>query len=85
MVVAVGKGVDRAHGKSEIRPKVRKPLTLDLLTAGMKSACELGTKGCVVVTAWPPLGRLSARSYLDSQLLSFVERVLMGISSSPRS
>ena len=33
-----------------------------------------------------PLGPLSARSHLDSQLLlSFVERVLMGVSSTPRS
>ena len=27
MVTAVGKGIDRAHGKSEVRPKVRKPLS----------------------------------------------------------
>ena len=33
----------------------------------------------------PLLGPLSARSHLDSQLLSFVERVLMRISSVPRS
>ena len=50
MVVAVGKGIDRAHGKSEIRPKVSKPLTWDLLTTGMKSACEVGTEGWVVWT-----------------------------------
>ena len=50
MVVAVGKGIDRAHGKSEIRPKVRKPLPWDLLTTGMKSACEVGTEGWVVWT-----------------------------------
>ena len=48
MVVAVGKGIDRAHGKSEIRRKVRKPLTWDLLTTGTESACELGTEGWVV-------------------------------------
>lgn len=45
MVAAVGKEIDRAHGKSEIHPKVRKPLTWDLLTTGIQSACELGTKG----------------------------------------
>ena len=27
MVVAVGRGIDRAHGRSGLRPKVRKPLT----------------------------------------------------------
>ena len=31
MVVAVGKGIDRAHGRSDVRPKVRKPLTWDML------------------------------------------------------
>ena len=34
--------------------------------------------------SWPPLEPLSARAHLDSQLLSFVERVLIGISSVPR-
>ena len=29
MVVAVGRGIDRAHGKSDVRPKVRKQLTWD--------------------------------------------------------
>ena len=27
MVVAVGRGVSRAHGRSDVRPKMRKPLT----------------------------------------------------------
>ena len=48
MVVAVGKGIDRAHGKSEVRPKVRKPLTWDLLTKGMESLTDAGTEGWVV-------------------------------------
>ena len=48
MVVAIGKGIDRAHGKSEVRPKVRKPLTWDLLTKGMKSAAEVDTEEWVV-------------------------------------
>ena len=31
MLVAVGRGIDRAHGGSDVRPKVRKPLTWDML------------------------------------------------------
>ena len=31
MVVAVGKGIARAHGRSDVRPKARKPLTWDML------------------------------------------------------
>ena len=34
MVVAVGKGIDRAHGRSNVRPKVRKPLAWDMLVQG---------------------------------------------------
>ena len=41
MVKAVGKGIDRAHGKSEVRPKVRKPLSWDLLTKGRRSVVEV--------------------------------------------
>jgi len=41
MVTAVGKGIDRAHGKSEVRPKVRKPLSWDLLTKGRRSVVEV--------------------------------------------
>ena len=48
MVVAVGKGIDRAHEKSEVHPKIRKPRTWDMLTTGRKSMCELGTEGWVV-------------------------------------
>ncbi|CAN0366452.1 unnamed protein product [Laminaria digitata] len=36
MVVAVGKGIGRAYAKSEVRLKVRKPLTWDPLTKGVK-------------------------------------------------
>ena len=50
MVVAVGKGIDRAHGKSEIHPNVREPLTWDSLATEMKSVCELGTEVWVVWT-----------------------------------
>ena len=34
MVVAVGRGIYRAHGRSDVRPKVRKPLTWDMLVQG---------------------------------------------------
>ena len=32
--VAVGRGIDRAHGRSDVRLKVRKPLTWDMLVQG---------------------------------------------------
>ena len=48
MVTAVGKGIDRAHGKSEVRPKVRKPLSWDLLTKGRRSVAEVETEGWVI-------------------------------------
>ena len=34
MVTAVGKGIDRAHGKMEVCPKVMKSFSWDLLTRG---------------------------------------------------
>ena len=34
MVVAVGRGIDRTHGRSDVTPKVRKPLTWDMLGQG---------------------------------------------------
>ena len=34
MVVAVERGIDRAHRRSDVRPKVRKPLTWDMLVQG---------------------------------------------------
>ena len=48
MVTAVGKGIDRAHGKSEVRPKVRKPLSWDLLTTGRRSVAVVETGGWVI-------------------------------------
>ena len=42
MIVAVGKGIDRAHGKSEARPKVRKPLTSEMLIAGQEAVEQMG-------------------------------------------
>ena len=47
MVVAVGKGIDRAHGKSEIKPRVRKPLSWDLLLKGKSVLQETGEGGVV--------------------------------------
>ena len=34
MVVAVGRGIYRAHGRSDVRPEGRKPLTWDMLVQG---------------------------------------------------
>lgn len=48
MVIAVGKGTDRAYGKSEVRPKVRKPLSWELPTKGSRSVAKVGTEGWVV-------------------------------------
>eukprot|EP00904_Undaria_pinnatifida_P003784 jgi/Undpi1/13406/HiC_scaffold_8.g03065.m1 len=48
MVTAVGKGIDRAHGKSEVRPKVRKPLSWELLTKGRGCVAGVETEGWVV-------------------------------------
>ena len=48
MVLAVGKGIDRAHGKSDVRPKVRMPLTWDMLAQGMESVTEVGTERSVI-------------------------------------
>lgn len=44
VVVAVGSGIDRAHGRLELRPRVRKPLTWAMLVEGKK---DLG---------WPRVG-----------------------------
>lgn len=48
MATSVGKGINRAHGKSEVRPKVRKLLLWVLLTKGRKSTAEVGTERWVV-------------------------------------
>lgn len=48
MVIAVEKGIDRAHGKSDIKPRVRQPLTWAMLTDG-KSALTDGGIGWQVV------------------------------------
>ena len=47
-VTAIRKGIDRAHVKSEVRPKVRKPLSWDLLTKGRRSVGEVETEGWVI-------------------------------------
>ena len=48
MVTAVEKGIDGAHGKSEVRSKVRKPLSWDLLTKGRRCVAEVETEGWVI-------------------------------------
>ena len=45
MVTAVGKGIDRADGKSEVRSKVSKPISWDLLTKRRRSVAEGRPKG----------------------------------------
>ena len=47
-VTAVGKGIDRAHGKLVVHPKARKPLSWDLLTKGRRSVAEVETEGWVI-------------------------------------
>ena len=44
----MGKGIDRAHGKSEIKPRVRKPLSWDLLLLKGKSVLQETGEGGVV-------------------------------------
>ena len=48
MVHAVGKGIDRAHGKYDVRPRVRMPLTWDMLTEGMDRVINVGLEGSVI-------------------------------------
>lgn len=48
MVTAVGKGIDRAHGNSEVRPKVPKPLSWKILTKGRRGVAKVETEGWVV-------------------------------------
>ena len=48
MVVAVGKGIDRAHGRSDVRPKVRKVLTWDMLVQGWEILANRGHEWSVV-------------------------------------
>lgn len=47
MVVAVGKGIDRAHGKSDVKPTVRKPLNWKILEQGRGLLFAMGTEGKV--------------------------------------
>ena len=57
----------------------------ELMTLRSNLPLSLSSAWVHHVTAASSCVPLSARSHLDSQLLSFVERVLMGISSVPRS
>ena len=42
MVLAVGKIISRARGKSDLRSRVRMPLTWDVLTKGMGRVIKVG-------------------------------------------
>ena len=48
MVVAVGKGIDRAYRRSVVRPKVRKLLTWDMLLQGWEIFANGGHEWSVV-------------------------------------
>ena len=48
MVLAVGKGIDRAHGKSDVRPRVRMSLTCNMLTEGMDRVMVVGPEESVI-------------------------------------
>ena len=48
MVVAVGKGIDRAHGRSDVRPKVRNSLVWDMLVQGWAVFTKRGHECSVV-------------------------------------
>ena len=48
MVVAVGKKIDRAHGRYDVRPKVRKPLTWDMPVQGWGILANRGHEWTVV-------------------------------------
>ena len=45
MIVAVGKGMVRAHGKSEVCSKVRKRLNWEMLIAGRVAVEQIGATG----------------------------------------
>lgn len=46
-IVAVGQGIDREHGTSDIKPRVRKPLTRGMIRAGRAVKEALGEEGKV--------------------------------------
>ena len=48
MIVAVGKGIYRAHVRSDVRSKVRKPLTWHMLAQGSGSFANRGLEWPVV-------------------------------------
>ena len=48
LVLAVGKGIDRAHGKSDVRHRVRMPLIWNMLTEGMDRVIEVGPEESVI-------------------------------------
>ena len=48
MVLAVGKGIDRAHGNSDVRPRFRMPLMWSMLIEAMDRVIEVGSEGSVM-------------------------------------
>ena len=63
-------------------PGYRSPLSPpELMPVCSNFPLSLSSSGSPCYSLGPLLGPLLARSHLDSQLLSFVERILMGISS----
>lgn len=48
MIVAVGKGIDKAHGKSRVKPRARKPMTWSMSIEGKEAVFNSGEAGCVV-------------------------------------
>ena len=48
IVLAVGKGIDRAQGKSDVRPRVEMPLMWNMLTEVMDRVIEVGPEGSAI-------------------------------------
>ena len=48
MVVAVCKGIDRAHGWSDVKPRTRRPLTWNVLLSGKASVWGMRVEGPVI-------------------------------------
>ena len=48
MVLAVGKGIDRVQGKGDVKPRVRKPLSWDMLWDGKNEVLTADGGGSVM-------------------------------------
>ena len=75
MVIAVGRGIYRAHGRSDVRPKVRKPLTSDMLVQGWGFFANRGREWSAV---W------MARAVLSSTVQGLRDLGVWERSSAPR-